>query len=60
MMVGGGVDVSYDDPISCAVATAGGVPVKRSSAAHRGWVFDRGRAWGQECGGREQARRRLG
>jgi NitT/TauT family transport system substrate-binding protein len=28
MMVSGGLDVSYDDPISCAVATAGGVPVK--------------------------------
>ena len=28
MMVAGGVDVSYDDPISCVVATAGGVPVK--------------------------------
>ena len=27
MMVSGGVDVSYDDPISCIVATAGGVPV---------------------------------
>jgi NitT/TauT family transport system substrate-binding protein len=27
MMVAGGVDVSYDDPISCVVATAGGVPV---------------------------------
>jgi len=28
MMVSGGVDVSYDDPISCVVATAGGVPVQ--------------------------------
>ena len=28
MMVAGGVDVSYDDPISCVVATAGGMPVK--------------------------------
>jgi ABC-type nitrate/sulfonate/bicarbonate transport system substrate-binding protein len=28
MMVSGGVDVSYDDPISCIVATAGGVPVQ--------------------------------
>ena len=27
MMVSGGVDVSLDDPISCIVATAGGVPV---------------------------------
>lgn len=27
MMVSGGVDVSFDDPISCIVATAGGVPV---------------------------------
>jgi len=27
MMVSGGVDVSYDDPISCITATAGGVPV---------------------------------
>ncbi|HWH76449.1 MAG TPA: ABC transporter substrate-binding protein [Candidatus Binatus sp.] len=27
MMVSGGVDVSYDDPISCIVATAGGAPV---------------------------------
>ena len=28
MMVSGGVDVSYDDPISCVVATACGVPVQ--------------------------------
>ena len=28
MMVSGGIDVSYDDPISCIVATAGGVPVQ--------------------------------
>jgi NitT/TauT family transport system substrate-binding protein len=28
MMVSGGVDVSYDDPITCVVSTAGGVPVK--------------------------------
>jgi NitT/TauT family transport system substrate-binding protein len=28
MMVSGGVDVSYDDPISCVVATAGGAPVQ--------------------------------
>lgn len=28
MMVSGGVDVSYDDPISCIVATAGGAPVQ--------------------------------
>jgi NitT/TauT family transport system substrate-binding protein len=28
MMVSGGVDVSYDDPISCVVASAGGVPVQ--------------------------------
>jgi NitT/TauT family transport system substrate-binding protein len=28
MMVSGGLDVSYDDPISCVVATAGGVPVQ--------------------------------
>jgi NitT/TauT family transport system substrate-binding protein len=27
MMVSGGVDVSYDDPITCVVSTAGGVPV---------------------------------
>ena len=27
MMVSGGVDVSYDDPITCIVSTAGGVPV---------------------------------
>jgi NitT/TauT family transport system substrate-binding protein len=27
MMVAGGVDVSYDDPISCVVATAGGVVI---------------------------------
>ncbi len=27
MMVSGGVDVSFDDPITCIVATAGGVPV---------------------------------
>lgn len=27
MMVSGGVDVSFDDPISCIVATAAGVPV---------------------------------
>ncbi|MGH7783041.1 MAG: ABC transporter substrate-binding protein, partial [Candidatus Binatia bacterium] len=27
MMVSGGVDVSYDDPITCIVATAGGAPV---------------------------------
>ncbi|HEX7228802.1 MAG TPA: ABC transporter substrate-binding protein [Candidatus Binatia bacterium] len=28
MMVSGGVDVSYDDPITCIVSTAGGIPVK--------------------------------
>src|SRR2546426_72278 len=28
MMVSGGVDVSYDDPITCIVSTAGSVPVK--------------------------------
>jgi NitT/TauT family transport system substrate-binding protein len=27
MMVSGGVDVSYDDPITCIVSTAGGIPV---------------------------------
>ncbi|HZH85428.1 MAG TPA: ABC transporter substrate-binding protein [Phototrophicaceae bacterium] len=27
MMVTGGVDVSYDDPITCIVSTAGGIPV---------------------------------
>ena len=27
MMVSGSVDVSYDDPITCVVSTAGGVPV---------------------------------
>ncbi|MGE5302046.1 MAG: ABC transporter substrate-binding protein [Alphaproteobacteria bacterium] len=27
MMVSGGVDVSFDDPITCIVSTAGGVPV---------------------------------
>src|SRR6516225_6734779 len=27
MMVSGGVDVSYDDPITCIVSTTGGVPV---------------------------------
>ena len=27
MMVSGGVDVSYDDPITCVVSTAAGVPV---------------------------------
>ena len=27
MMISGGVDVSYDDPITCIVATAGGAPV---------------------------------
>ena len=27
MMVSGGVDVSFDDPITCIVATAGGVPL---------------------------------
>jgi len=27
MLVSGGVDLSFDDPISCIVATAGGVPV---------------------------------
>lgn len=27
MLVSGGVDVSFDDPITCIVATAGGVPV---------------------------------
>jgi NitT/TauT family transport system substrate-binding protein len=27
MMVSGGVDVSYDDPITCVVSTAGGIPV---------------------------------
>ena len=26
-LVSGGVDVSYDDPITCVVSTAGGVPV---------------------------------
>ena len=26
-MVSGSVDVSYDDPITCIVSTAGGVPV---------------------------------
>jgi NitT/TauT family transport system substrate-binding protein len=28
MMVSGGVDVSYDDPITCIVSTVGGVPVE--------------------------------
>ena len=28
MMVSGSVDVSYDDPITCVVSTAGGVPVR--------------------------------
>lgn len=28
MLVSGALDVSYDDPISCIVATAGGVPVQ--------------------------------
>ena len=27
MMVSGGVDVSYDDPITCIVSSAGGIPV---------------------------------
>lgn len=27
MMVSGGIDISFDDPISCIVATAGGVTV---------------------------------
>ena len=44
MMVSGGVDVSYDDPITCIVSTAGSVPVnvivggthERASASRTG------------------------
>ena len=34
MMVSGGVDVSYDDPITCIVSTAGGVPVNVIVGGH--------------------------
>ena len=38
MMVSGGVDVSYDDPITCIVSSAGGIPVRFGGDVRYLWL----------------------